>query len=252
MMPFYAQDTTQTPSTMLRHAVASTEFNKEKQQLSKFQEMMVFTQISNATDLSCLGWSIRNTSIGWTIGKQLSLMPDILNHNRQQLDKIRHIQDLSQQLYYRLQEYWDIESGQFVRYLDATKNIDSKRIFYDNINDTINQAITTSFVFSAVQPKWIQNRLAIYKEIVDIFETIPLEDIESIIMNECSPIYSCNDSPDMTYLKREIYCAATEWLCHYPALIPYDEPYVGRTVYGGTYHYDLETEQNGNECNECV
>jgi hypothetical protein len=166
---------------------------------------------------------------------QLSFMPDILFHTREQLDKMHHIQDLSQQLYYRLQEYWDIESGHFVRYLDATKTVDSQQIFYNNITDTINRAITTSFVFSAVEPKWIQNRLAIYKEIVDTFKTLPLKTVESIVMNEYSPIYSCNDLPDMVYLKREIYCAATEWLFHYPALIPDDEPYVGRTVYGETY-----------------
>jgi hypothetical protein len=178
--------------------------------------------------------------------RQLSFMPDILFHTREQLDKMHHIQDLSQQLYYRLQEYWDIESGHFVRYLDATKTDDSQQIFYNNITDTINRAITTSFVFSAVDPKWIQNRLAIYKEIVDTFKTFPLKTVESIVMNEYSPIYSCNDSPDMVYLKREIYCAATEWLCRYPALIPDDEPYVGRTVYGETYQTKLEeNEQNG-------
>jgi hypothetical protein len=207
-------------------------YSDGQQRLHWKNQLKVSIPLSNESSSIVIEKTSPNSALRYLT--QLSFMPDILFHTREQLDKMHHIQDLSQQLYYRLQEYWDIESGHFVRYLDATKTVDSQQIFYNNITDTINRAITTSFVFSPVEPKWIQNRLAIYKEIVDTFNTFPLKTIESIVMNEFSPIYSRDDSPDMVYLKREIYCAATEWLCRYPALIPYDEPYVGRTVYGET------------------
>jgi hypothetical protein len=203
--------------------------------------------------LSNLGWSLRNAS---TV-KQLLLLPDLLFYNRQNVDGLYILRELSEELFDRLNEVWDIESGQFIRHLsDESKDDDDT--FYNNIKDMIHMTtpstmlrMSTEFtrfpttivsgnlqtsndkplMFILNLPKWLKNRVAVYSKIVSVLELFPRREMEMIILNEMSTIraWAKNESPKMTRFKTEIYCSAAEWLCHYddyPALIPSDEPYI--------------------------
>ena len=176
--------------------------------------------------LSNLGWSLRNAS---TV-KQLLLLPDLLFYNRQNVDEMRILRELSEELFDRLNEVWDIESGQFIRHLsDESKDDDDT--FYNNIKDMIHMTASNdnSVMFILNLPKWLKNRVTVYSKIVSVLELFPRREMEMIILNEISTIraWAKNESPKMTRFKTEIYCSAAEWLCHYddyPALIPSDEP----------------------------
>ena len=186
------------------------------------------TKFSPIDYLTNLGWSLRNAS---TV-KQLLLLPDVLFHSRQYMDEIRILRELSEELFDRLNEVWDIESGLFIRHL-SDESKDDDETFYENIKDMIYMTTSTDnpLMFILNMPKWLQNRVAVYSKIVSVLELFPRREMETVILNEISTIraWAKNESPKMTQFKTEIYCSAAEWLCHYddyPALLPSDEPYI--------------------------
>ena len=185
------------------------------------------TKFSPIDYLTNLGWSLRNAS---TV-KQLLLLPDVF-HSRQYMDEIRILRELSEELFDRLNEVWDIESGLFIRHL-SDESKDDDETFYENIKDMIYMTTSTDnpLMFILNMPKWLQNRVAVYSKIVSVLELFPRREMETVILNEISTIraWAKNESPKMTQFKTEIYCSAAEWLCHYddyPALLPSDEPYI--------------------------
>lgn len=173
-----------------------------------------------------------------TIFKEL---PDVLCLERRRMDSFRRLSGLLEQLYNKINETYDIESGLLVANEDAISTIcanlaqlimalrgkqvaNESALAPSDERTSIEMLVEEQGMTFPKLPGYLQERVDLFLEVIDVLETMELKDIETSIMNS----FTSGDGAASTFYKREIYYLALDYLniigMPATAFLPIDEP----------------------------
>lgn len=164
----------------------------------------------------------------------------MLCQERRRMDSFRVLSDLLEQLYNKINETYDIESGLLVTGDSAISTVcenisqlilalrgkpvsNKSRLGPLDERTRIEMLVEEQGMTFPKLPCYLQERVDLFLQVIDVLETIELKDIETGIMNSFA---SGDDAA--TFYKREIYYLALDYLniigMPATAFLPIDEP----------------------------